>query len=59
MSRSEFGSLYDTSATTLLGFFARRTGDPHTARDLWARDLRPGVRRPAALSRLLAAGAHR
>lgn len=55
MSRSEFGSLYDTSATTLLGFFARRTGDPHTARDLWARDLR----RPAALSRLLAAGAHR
>ncbi|MBI2684611.1 MAG: hypothetical protein HYX33_04375 [Actinobacteria bacterium] len=24
------------SDQTLLGFFVRRTGDPHTARDLWA-----------------------
>lgn len=36
MSRSEFVSLYDACAPTLLAFFARRTGDPHTARDLWA-----------------------
>ncbi len=36
MSRSEFESLYDLSAEALLGFFVRRTGDPHTARDLWA-----------------------
>lgn len=36
MSRSEFESLYDSCAQTLLGFFVRRTGDPHTASDLWA-----------------------
>ena len=36
MSRSEFVALYDSCAQTLLGFFVRRTGDPHTARDLWA-----------------------
>ena len=36
MSRSDFESLYDSCAQTLLGFFVRRTGDPHTARDLWA-----------------------
>ena len=36
MSRSEFERLYDAQAPQLLGFFARRTGDPHSARDLWA-----------------------
>jgi RNA polymerase sigma-70 factor (ECF subfamily) len=36
MSRSEVESLYDSCAPTLLAFFVRRTGDPHTARDLWA-----------------------
>lgn len=36
MSRSEYESLYDSCAQTLLGFFVRRTSDPHTARDLWA-----------------------
>lgn len=36
MSRSDFESLYNSTAVTLLGFFARRTGDPHVARDLWA-----------------------
>ena len=36
MSRSEFEALYDACASTLLAFFARRTSDPHTARDLWA-----------------------
>lgn len=36
MSRSEFEFLYDSCAQTLLGFFVRRTGDPHSARDLWA-----------------------
>jgi len=36
MTRSEFEALYDACAQTLLGFFARRTGDPHAARDLWA-----------------------
>lgn len=36
MSRGEFESLYDASAATLLAFFMRRTGDPHSARDLWA-----------------------
>lgn len=36
MTRSEFEALYDSCAQTLLGFFARRTGDPHAARDLWA-----------------------
>lgn len=36
MSRSAFESLYDSCAQTLLGFFVQRTGDPHTARDLWA-----------------------
>ncbi len=39
MSRGEFEALYDSSAQILLGFFVRRTGDPHTARDLWAETL--------------------
>lgn len=36
MSRSDFERLYDACAQGLLGFFVRRTGDPHIARDLWA-----------------------
>lgn len=36
LSRSAFESLYDLCAESLLAFFARRTSDPHTARDLWA-----------------------
>ena len=42
MSRGEFESLYDSCASTLLGFFVRRTGDPHLARDLWAETLAQG-----------------
>ena len=50
MSRSEFASLGDSCAPALLTFFVRRTGDPHTARDLWAETFaqafaaRPGFR---------------
>jgi RNA polymerase sigma factor (sigma-70 family) len=36
MSRRDFEALYDACAANLLAFFARRTSDPQTARDLWA-----------------------
>lgn len=39
MSRADFNALYDARAQALLVFFARRTADPHTARDLWAETL--------------------